>query len=156
MDTHYYPINLVPHGALYGWFFILWQQIDWRMLSSLFVLPGVPCDRVGAMHRARGERWDKRKDHSVWIEAKFTSTMFFTCSCLHSTVSIPKETGDHPTFAYYTCVAWAMSDHSEPLPLIHTKFYLSSTTDTCQVCKYMETPKEMCYAYIRKLASHLN
>lgn len=77
MDTHYYPINLVPHGVLSCWFFILWQQIDWRMLSSLFVFPGVPCDGVRATYRAQGERWDPRKDHSVWTEAKFTSTFFY-------------------------------------------------------------------------------
>lgn len=114
MDTHYYPISLVPHGVLSCWFFILGQQIEWRMLSSLFVFPGVPHDRVRAMHRAQGERWDQRKDHSVWIEARFISTTFFTCWSLHCTVSIPKEMGHHSTLAYSMCITeqcWTIKSH---------------------------------------------
>lgn len=104
MDPHYYHISLVPHGVLSCWFFILGQQIEWRMLSSLFVFPGVPHDRVRAMYRAQGERWDQRKDHSVWIEARFISATSFTCWCLHYTVSIPKEMGHHPALAYSMCI----------------------------------------------------
>lgn len=162
MDTHYYPINLVPHGVLCRWFFILWQQIDWRMLSSLFVFPGVPCDGVRARYRAQGERWDPRKDHSVWTEAKFTST-FFTCSCLHYTVPIPRK----QDIIQHWPITWAVSKVFMYLKVFNACKTLtinshcpssipSSTWVQSQICKYVETPTETCYGSIRKLSRHLN
>jgi len=148
MDTHYYPINLVPHGVLYLWLFLLWQQIDWSTLNSLFQFPRVPRDGARASHRARAERWAQRKDHSVWIEAKLTSTTFFTCLCFHYAVFISKETWECPTSTYYTCITlhwatvWPLTanvPHSHP---ILSEFKHRCRWDICQVYKYMEAQCE--------------
>lgn len=108
----------------------------------------------------------QRKDQSLWMEVRLSSTTFFACFHFRYTVFIfSKEKRGCPTSTYYTCTAHIAPLHWESIWLLTTTVPDSHPVlsepkhrllwDFCQICKYVETPVWMRCVSIWQLSCRL-